>query len=257
MDGGDPFKMEVLRTRSHFTQGRNECGLRSRTRKISSEKRLYAGGKKVSINSKEFTYVLDKRRGEDGMMYEIVSQTHSGLRCLRLEIITGSDTAYLQELGKYDGCISPNETKNFGKIILQIARDVLREFEPRVKYIELQDEAHSMCGKSYIKFNLSDMLLLTKGDTYYRCLGFSFKTASDTRAFNRNLEILKNRRWRDIKSRLTTVFPLDSFPDNWGVRRCFERVLQDDCDYLAEHLGDIFAMLGLQRNNGVVYVMAL
>lgn len=247
------FHLEKIKTRSQYTICRYNCGLQEITKKVSSEKKVYTG---TGGGSKDFVYILEKRKSEDGKMYEITSKIHTGLRCLRLEVLSGNDIAYLQELGKYDGCISPNETKNFGKIMLRIAKDILEKFEPTVKYIELQDEAHSMCG-SGTKFNLSDMLLLTKGYTYYHCLGFSFKTASNKRVFNTNMEIIKNKKWKDIKKLLKNIFAIDMFPDTWSMKKCFLEILKSRCVYLTEHLGDVFAVLGLQKNNGTVYVLDL
>lgn len=222
--------------------------------------RTQRGGKTSSKNIKRiykgFSYTVELRTDEEGSThYEIYPEGH--LRCLWIEVDSGNTYALVREISKHNMCLVPTPIKNFGKIMIEIVIDILREYQTHVKSLILQDEAFAYCGNDIDnqnnRFCLSYFFMLTGKESYYETLGFQPVTQLTKEITEENRENISKLRYKDIEH----LFPGLEFSGKTHASTIFKYLFETDCVSMSKRLNRIWKQLGLYPTIGSEYIKTI
>lgn len=179
-------------------------------------KNQYGGGdKKAYIIYKNKKFNFSRVEDKDGYLYYAIyqEQDESNEMCIMITIEKEIKSCDIHTLSYDEKCfsnkkdkINEKDKKNkdvvkwSGRDLLQIAFKIIDEVKDNydVKTITLTDNSQKFCrmGKS---LDLGLMLILLTGDTWYGKHGFRPKDKIDRKIYDRNKEIIKKTKLKDVK----------------------------------------------------------
>lgn len=212
-------------------------------------------------NSQKYTVVLNRYDADDGTVeYSILQQTpkmYSVAPCIRGEIQGG--VLYISTVEKHGACVLPEIGSYQGIVLLKFFVKQVVSYHPDLARSELTDHAKILCDGT--KVNLSDMMMLTRGRTYYELAGYSVHGRRYRERHERNTSILSRLVWEKAIKKLKKAFTsigMDiteiRFPDvKMDHREAMRYMFKNYCKGMAEALGYYMDAIGLQSMYGVDY----
>ena len=179
----DYFRNRMFRNQINFIQ---EGGS---SRKVKFEDEYYKFNKSV-LDNNEVIYVLE-------------SKNDNIIDCVIISIV--DKIVYISDIGNNKGCIKKNKIVNGGgaklmNIILKLIKEKLKE-KHNLEYLYLSDTAKKDIYDGQI-IKLSNLLLFTKGYTYYEKFGFvPIKVTDDGIKYKRK----QIKKYIEIKEKINKI----------------------------------------------------
>lgn len=235
-------------------------------------RRIYSGGAygtntthKFIHNSQKYTVVLNRYITYEGTIeYSILQQIptmYTVAPCIRGEI--QKDVLYISTVEKYGTCVLPELSSYQGITLLKFFVRQIKSYHPEVIKSELTDHAKILCDG--IKVTLSDMMMLTRGRTYYELAGYRACKPRDQERYEHNMSILSRLVWKKALKNLKKAmihagidvkdieFPVVEIEHRDAMRFMFKKY----CKQMAEAMGYYMDLIGLNSMYGVEYCLGL
>ena len=154
-----------------------------------SQKQLFnnqfGGGKKLRVSYEGHEYVFEKSN-IDNVNYILYSFTDN-LECVSILINIEEKVAEIHGIGNYKTCVSTSlSNTSVGSHLLKITIKMLKKYKDKlnINHIVLIDNSKKKCDK--VNINLTKMLILLTGNTWYGKYGF--------RPYDNDYYVLHNKR---------------------------------------------------------------
>lgn len=220
---------------------------------------------KFYYNSKIYNVILNRDDLPDGTTeYSIlqqVSNQHQVAPCIRGEI--QKDMLYISNVEKHGVCVLPEISSYQGIVLLRWFLRVIKNNHPEVIRSELTDNAKTLCGQSRI--TLSDLMMITKGRTYYAMAGYKPLGHRYEERYAHNLGILTKLTWKHSMKKIKDLMHKHRidvsgirFPKaETGYKEAMGFMFKSYCDEMTKIFDDYLDLIGYKSMYGVDYTKQL
>jgi len=220
-------------------------------------KKIQTGGGKLvehKFRYKDRTYTVLVNKGktyDDEIEYTIVQQVKNSINkpeCVRGEI--NDNTLYISSVRKFKACVSPTIDSHQGIALTRFLIRLIKKEYPHVNRVELTDYASINCtDRERTRLNLSDVMLLTHGHSYYALVGMKPKKLSDAEYYKKVKRIVATTTWdagvlRSLLRNKTVTLPAVGTPFHEAMKYMFKEY----CDDMATAIDSYMQALGIPRS---------
>ncbi len=212
-------------------------------------------------HSQTYSVVVNRDILPDGCIeYSILQQVSNPsyvAPCIRGEV--QNDLLYISNVEKHGRCVLPEISNYQGIILLKYFLKFLKKSHPEIKQSELTDNAKTLCGQR--KVNLSDMMMLIKGQPYYAMAGYKPHGHRYEEIYAYNLSILSKLTWRDSVNKIKNLMKdhkIDvshiEFPNvETDYKKAMKIMFQKYCDDMVKILDYYLDVIGYKSMYGFEY----
>jgi hypothetical protein len=181
---------------------------------MGKDENLYGGGSnKTEIKYQNKIFYFDKQSNKTENIYFLRGKTKSNISCITIFVNKILGEAIIHEIYYDEDCLYPdmkNEYKS-GRTILKIALKLIDQIKDKykIKYVKLQDNSNKLCRNKdqVVRIRLSNMMILSTGETWYGKYGFVPYDKSDEnisvnlkKAYMKNKQIMDTKKIKDLKN---------------------------------------------------------
>lgn len=139
----------------------------------------FGGGEPITIkyNYDKYTFNIHQIDETDRTSFSIYNNDNDDIGDARMLIFIPKkeNYVYIETISYYQNCSTPSMPKTKGgtlllKTTLKFIDDIKLKYN--LKYIQLRDTSTFVCRKNAIKTPISNLYMLTRGDTWYGKYGF-------------------------------------------------------------------------------------
>jgi hypothetical protein len=228
------------------------------------------GGERVlNITYKDHIYKFQESQIDDNH-FILYSLDDSDLECVSILIDTETQQAELHGISNYESCLRFTNT-NVGSLLLKITLKMLKKYKDRlgIKFITLTDNSIKKCNNFDIE--LSSMLILFNGHTWYSKYGFRPNNNFYNNKYEKNIDIINNITITDAN-----IIKYIKLTKNNNLIKSTKRLLKEQpnfllktylynflskydktCEYFYLFYLDLFHNIGLYNFRGHQFILEL